>query len=368
MTAIPSELNAASLIGLIDSGAYPRDVVVTIARGFLPLPQEEMVAVLAYLSAAEEEEVANAARASITELPPNIVLTFTSSEESNPSYLSRLMMSSNDGVVLEALIRNKAVPDDAVVALALRAEPPVQDIIIINQARILRTPQILDALLANPKLSPDVNRRVLETREEFFDKKARIQHIELPAGLPLEPELLNEPLDAIADLLEKAVDPNLAPPALAAAPLPAADEKDPKKVAIWVQIQTMTVAQKVMLAFRGDKMVRMLLVRDRNKLVCSAVMRNARMTENEAETIAGMRNVDDEVLRILSTKRDWMSKYPIVLALCRNPKAPIGVVLPLINRLALRDLKFLRDDRGVAEVVRTTAKRIYLARTQKSRE
>jgi hypothetical protein len=128
----------------------------------------------------------------------------------------------------------------------------------------------------------------------------------------------------------------------------------------------MTVAQKVMLAFRGDKMVRMLLVRDRNKLVCSAVMRNARMTENEAEMIGGMRNVDDEVLRILSTKRDWMAKYPIMLALCKNPKAPIGIVLPLINRLALRDLKFLRDDRGVAEVVRSTAKRIYLARTQKS--
>jgi hypothetical protein len=95
-------------------------------------------------------------------------------------------------------------------------------------------------------------------------------------------------------------------------------------------------------------------------------MRNARMTENEAEMIAGMRNVDDEVLRIMSTKRDFMAKYPIMLALCKNPKAPIGVVLPLINRLALRDLKFLRDDRGVAEVVRTTAKRIYLARTQKS--
>ena len=366
MTSIPSELNAASLIGLIDSGAYPRDVVVTIARGFLPLPQEEMVAVLAYLSAAEDEEVANAARASITELPPNIVLTFTSSEESDPAYLSRLMGSTHDTVVLEALIRNKAVPDDAVVALARRAEPAVQDIIIINQARILRTPEILDALLANPQLSPDVNRRVLETREEFFDKKARIQHVELPPGLPLEPELLKEPVDAIADLLEKAVDPNLELSTVSSTPPP--DEKDEKKVAIWVQIQSMTVAQKVMLAFRGDKMVRMLLVRERNKLVCSAVMRNARMTENEAETIAGMRNVDDEVLRILSTKRDWMSKYPIVVALCRNPKAPIGVVLPLINRLALRDLKFLRDDRGVAEVVRTTAKRIYLARTQKSRE
>jgi hypothetical protein len=362
MTSIPSELNAASVIDLIESGSYPREVVVTIARGFLPLPQEELVSVLAYLSAAEDEEVANAARASITDLPPNLVMAFTSSATSNPDHLTRLMASSKDPVVLEALIQNKAVPDGAVLALALRVEPAVQDIIIINQARILRAPGILDALLANPKLSPDVKRRVLETREEFFDKKARVAHIELPAGLPLEPDLLDTPLDDVADLLEKAEDPEFQ----TVAPLPPPEEKDPKKKAIWVQIQKMTVAQKVLLAFRGDKMVRMLLVRERNKLVCSAVMRNARMTENEAETIAGMRNVEDEVLRILSTRRDWMGKYPIMLALVRNPKAPVGVVLPLINRLALRDLKFLRDDRGVTEVVRTTAKRFYIARTQKS--
>jgi len=363
MTSIPSELNAASVIDLIESGSYTRDVVVTIARGFLPLPQEELVSVLAYLSAAEDEEIANAAQSSITELPPNLVMAFTSSATSDPDHLTRLMASSRDPVVLEALIRNKAVPDGAVLALALRVEPGVQDIIIINQERILRAPGILDALLANPKLSPDVKRRVLETREEFFDKKARIAHIELPAGLPLEPDLLDTPLDDVADLLEKAEDPEFQ--ATATPPLPEA-EPDPKKKAIWVQIQKMTVAQKVLLAFRGDKMVRMLLVRERNKLVSSAVMRNARMTDNEAEIIAGMRNVDDEVLRILSTRRDWMGKYPIMLALVRNPKAPVGVVLPLINRLALRDLKFLKDDRGVTEVVRTNAKRFYIARTQKS--
>ena len=363
MTSIPSELNAASLIGLIESGAYQRDVVVTIARGFLPLPQEELVSVLAYLSGSEDEEVANAARASVADLPPNIVTAFTTSEASDPDHLARLMSWSNDNVVLGALIRNKAVPDAAVVALAQRAEPALQDVIVINQARILRTPEILDALLANPKLSPDVRRRVAETREEFFDKKARIAHIELPAGLPLEPDLGDDVPDEIVELLVKAEDPEFQSSSIPALP---ASEVDEKKKAIWVQIQNMTVAQKVLLAFRGDKMVRMLLVRERNKLVCGATMRNPRMTENEAETIAGMRNVEEEVLRILSTRRDWMSKYPIILALTRNPKAPIGVVLPLINRLALRDLKFLRDDRGVAEVVRTTAKRLYLARTQKS--
>ena len=49
----------------------------------------------------------------------------------------------------------------------------MQEIVVINQARILRAPEILDALLENPNLTADVRRRALETREEFFDKKAR---------------------------------------------------------------------------------------------------------------------------------------------------------------------------------------------------
>jgi hypothetical protein len=98
----------------------------------------------------------------------------------------------------------------------------------------------------------------------------------------------------------------------------------------------------------------MLLVRDRNKLICSAVMRNPRMSEQEVESIAGMRNVEEEVLRLIGMRRDWMSKYNIALTLCRNPKAPMGVVLPLINRLTLRDLKGLKDDKGVS---RSSARR-----------
>ena len=97
-------------------------------------------------------------------------------------------------------------------------------------------------------------------------------------------------------------------------------------------------------------------------------MRNPRMTEQEAENIAGMRNVDDEVLRLIGMRRDWMSKYPIMLTLCRNPKAPVGVVLPLINRLTLRDLKGLKDDRGVQQVVRETGPEGLSARAPRNPE
>jgi hypothetical protein len=71
-------------------------------------------------------------------------------------------------------------------------------------------------------------------------------------------------------------------------------------------------------------------------------------------------------LRVIGMNREWSSKYLIMLILCRNPKTPVGVVLPFINRLTLRDLKGLKDDKGVSQVVRESAKRIYLSRTQKT--
>jgi hypothetical protein len=115
----------------------------------------------------------------------------------------------------------------------------------------------------------------------------------------------------------------------------------------------------------ADELRRSILIRERNRLVATAAMRNPRISEPEVESIAGMRNVEEDVLRVIGLRRDWTSKYPIALALAKNPKVPVGVVLPLINRLTLRDLKGLKDDKGVSEAVRVNARKLYKAR-QKS--
>ena len=365
-SAAPEELNAAAVIRLIESGAYPRDIVVTIARGFLPLAQEDLIAVLLYLVDTGDEEISGSARSTLAvDVPLRALFEFASSESIDPAHLQRLLRHGADGLVLEALIRNRGVSDEAIAELARNAEPAVQEVIVINQARIIRAPQILDALLENPRLAGDARRRALETKEEFFEKKARLLEMEEEAArlAAEEPEVVDLPLDPIADLLERAAAmDDKTPPA----PLADAERTDPKKAALWARINFMSVSEKVKLAFSGDRTARMLLIRERNKLICSAVMRNPRMSEQEAEGIATMRNVDEEVLRLLGNRRDWMSKYPILLALCRNPKTPVGVVLPLINRLTLRDLKGLAGDRGVQQVVREMARKAYLQRAQKS--
>lgn len=358
---VPGELTATSLIGLIEAGAYPRDVVATIARGFLPLAQDDLIGVLVYCSTSDDAEIAGYARAALAEVPARAIFEYATNEEVDPQHLLRLLAFTHDNLVIEALIRNKAVSDSAIADLARRADPAVQDVIVINQARIIRAPEILEALLENPALSPDARRRALETKEEFFEKKARLEQLE--AEQDAEQELIDAPIEEIADLLEKAAQEPEGPPSLVQ--LTEGEQADTSKMVLWRRLMFMSVAEKVMVAYRGDRTARMLLVRDRNKLICSAVMRNPRMTEQEAENIASMRNVEDEVLRILSMRRDWTSKYNIMWTLVRNPKTPVGVVLPFINRLTLRDLKGLKDDRGVQQIVREMARKQYLLRTQK---
>jgi hypothetical protein len=361
MSTPSAELTASAVISLIESGAYPRDVILTIARGYLPLGQEDLVAVLAYLAASGDSEVADTAQAALADVPTRIVVSVASSDSTPPQHLTMIVRASRDPVVLEAAIRNRSTPDAAVIELAGRAEPAVQEVIVINQARILRAPEILNALLSNARLTPDARRRALETREEFFEK---VRHVTEDGQEVVEDAIVIEPLDPILDLLELA-EQEPAPTPSAVIDLNEVEKKDDKTKAVWAHLQHMTVAEKVLLAFRGDRMIRMLLVRERNKIVATAAIRNPRITQNEVESIAGMRNVEEEVLRIIGTRRDWMAKYPIMLTLVRNPKAPIGLVLPLINRLVLRDLKGLKDDKGVSEIVRLTARKFYLARTQR---
>jgi len=375
MSDFPAELSGSGIIERIELGHYPREVVETIARGFLPLSQDDLIPVLAFLTNSPDAAIAAAAKASLTDVPARSIHSFASNENAPPEHLALLTRATDDPFILEALIRNRAVPDALVAEVAAVADAAVQEIVVINQARILRAPEILDALLSNPAVTADVRRRVAETREEFFEKKARIAAAEPVAAAEVaespaeeaggdeDEVMLTLSDEPIADLLEKAgTDSNDAlPPSLMES-----EKTDEKKLSVFAQILLMSVSDKVKLAFKGGKTERMILVRDHNKLVCSAVMRNPRMSELEVESIASMRNIEEEALRLIAMKREWVSKYNIAVTLARNPKCPVGVVLPLINRLTLRDLKGLKDDKGVSETVRGMARKMYIQRSQKA--
>ena len=88
------------------------------------------------------------------------------------------------------------------------------------------------------------------------------------------------------------------------------------------RIVLLNVSQKAILAMRGGREERMILVRDTNKLVALGVLRNPRLVEDDIESIARMRCVSDEVLRTIGQTRAWAKSYAVVTTLVHNPRTP----------------------------------------------
>lgn len=347
------ELSAALLIERIKRGQLPRDFTMFAAQGLLPLPQDDLLAVLAFLTTVDDAEIATTASASLSDVAPRVVAAFCSSSLATEQMLDAIAAVTQDPAILEALVRSRNISDATIERMARSVQPGIQEIIVVNQERIIRSPGILDALLENPSITPDIRRRVLETREEFFEKKARRElTADLIEGLDIDADL---DIGPIADLLEKAeTEPQ---PDNTLPPLESTLE-NPDNMSVFTKIANMNVAQRVQAAYKGGKSERTVLIRDRNRLVATAVVRSPRITESEIEAFAAMRNLEDEVLRIIGTKREYQSKYAVVHNLVRNPKTPPGIALNLVGRLTSKDLKHLSGSKDVSEIIRGYARKL----------
>ncbi|HUP64354.1 MAG TPA: hypothetical protein VM557_03640 [Thermoanaerobaculia bacterium] len=356
----PSELNARTFISRYEEGEFPRDFVLLAAQGFLPLAQEDLVGIQAFLSANSDPEISAASRESLAGLPPRVVIGFARNPDTEERLLELLARATEDPAILEALLRNRSTPDRIFIDLASHVSGHLQEIIVINHERLIRSPEIVEALERNPNLSQDVRRRVTEVREEFFEKK-RIEEILIGGDEKAEELYALSEAEKVefADLLKQAAAAQ--EEASLPDPLPN-DVESPEAGSLWTRIQKMTISQRVQVALKGGRTERSILIKDRNKLVAGAVVKSPRISESEVEAFATLRNVEEEVLRIIGMRRDWMQKYPIMLRLVRNPKAPIGVVLPLINRLQEKDLKTLASDKNVGEAVRSSARKLHQVR------
>ena len=57
--------------------------------------------------------------------------------------------------------------------------------------------------------------------------------------------------------------------------------------------------------------------------------------------------------------KEWMKNYGVLLAVVSNPKTPAGVAVPLLYGVKIKDLASLEKNRNIAEVIRTTAKKLF---------
>lgn len=169
----------------------------------------------------------------------------------------------------------------------------------------------------------------------------------------------------LADWIKSApAHPADSPPPLPSTGAPTEEEeaaaaKDPDRQTLLQRINSMTPAEKIKTALTGNQEERLLLIRDSNKLVARAVLGSPKLSDAEVEAFAMMKNVTEEVLRNIAMNRAFMKRYTVAVALVNNPRTPLDVGLPLLNRLNERDLKNLSINKNVAETLRGLALKLY---------
>jgi hypothetical protein len=340
-----SERAANPLVEQFRQGGVPRDLRLLAAQGALPLKPADLVDLLHHLLGDPDEPVRAAAAATLGGFPADELLPILKDKDSPPAVLAWAVAHREERPLLEVVLQNPSLPDEAVEALAPTLPEPLAELVVINQVRLLRRTSLLEALESNQALSNDQRRRLRELRETF--RIGEQPAAPPPPPVPPPPERVEEvvPDEPIALTAEEAV----------ARLLTEEEKQDKEKMSVVQEIYRMNTADKVVRALKGSSAERAILIRDPNRIVAGAVLGSPRLTDPEIERFAGMKNVSDEVLRHIASNKDWTKRYGVISNLVRNPRTPVGLAINFVPRLNPRDMKAISFDKNVSEVIRKQA-------------
>ncbi len=376
-----------SLRGAVEPTA-PRSVRLAAAKGALPATPEALLGMLYVLACGPDPDIRSAALDTLRTMPG---LTEALTQRTHTKVLELIVTTRIEPALDERISFIRAANDRTATIVAGRADAKLCEIIAANHERLLISPQVLVALHQNP-LCGDA---ALERAIAFMRMQQSLP--DLPATRPAvgdPPRAVApiagaaKPAEAVFDLdaeIEAALAGKASPHQVQQEKLRLFDldampsgglegfafdfkEDDEFSFLLTVeitdegeilnraesiekQIAAMGVGKKLKLAYLGNKAVRSILIRDRNKLVALAVVKSGRLTDAEVLAHAGNRNLPAEALRELASNREWTRMYPVKVALVNNPKCPPNVAVSMVAHLQSRDLASLTRNKNVSSVV-----------------
>ncbi len=339
---------------ILDGNATEETINMVLER-IAPLSYFELLEIAIFLS--EKDEYSKKALSLLPTIPYVSLVSYTERREANAKVLEFLTYTAiNDSKsdLIERIIKNPNTPLSALLLIAENGASQDLEILISTQVKLIAFPELIEGAKRNKELTPFLSAKLREIEEEFFIKAEKEEKIEEKLASAPEPE----------SLVEDELNPEILPSDFVEILEPEEKTAVPKeKYATWYRISKMIVSEKIKLAILGDRNERSILIRDPNKIVALSVLENPRITKSEIESIARMRNVSDEVLKKIGTAREWVKNYQIACALAKNPKTPVHVSLPLLNRLLPKDLRDASISKDLPEVIKKTAKRLLDEKT-----
>lgn len=398
-----------SVVKAIAEGTAPKPAQMAAARGILPLPQNDLLEALVILSRHEDKELSAAAEKTLKSQDNERLKGVIASEEVAPQVLHYFATQETlSQEVYEAVIANPKTPNESIIQFARQASNgELLEVLSYNQQLLIKTPAIIDAIIANPYRTAEAERRAAETKREFFEKERGAEQIakelraqgkeaaaefiedsefaenllEVSEGDKLNfddalflAELIEVPdsevddswlsLEYIEEIYEETDEQRKAAlgKILGEMKTEGDGEISNERVSMISKIMNMNMKDRVKMAMKGNREARNILIRDPNRIVAQAVVQNPKLTDQEVEMITKMRTVPEDVLRQIATNKQWARNYMIIHNLALNPRTPVGTAMGILPRLQLRDLLSMSKNRNVSDAIRRHAMRLGDAR------
>jgi hypothetical protein len=138
------------------------------------------------------------------------------------------------------------------------------------------------------------------------------------------------------------------------------DEETEERLSKYKLMQQISIGEKIKMALLGDKEWRSLLIKDTNKLVSTAVLKNPRITDPEILAIAKSIELNEEIFRLICLNKEWIKIYPIRKALVENSKTPLPKALRYVATLNDKDIQAISKSKNISSVIARQAQRIIL--------
>ena len=156
-------LESATLSQAAQRALGPGPGRMMAARGMMPLPPADQVAVLYQLSLDADTTLAASARATASQLPEKLLLGTLADPKLDARVLDFFaILVGKKPALFDAIALNPSIADETVADLASRASAREVDQLAQNEQRLLRHPEIIGAMYMNKHARMSTVDRVVE--------------------------------------------------------------------------------------------------------------------------------------------------------------------------------------------------------------
>ena len=315
-------------------------VRLAAARGALPMSGPNLITVLFIFYHGENAELKKEALATFKTLPAKILLSALINPDLHFSIIDLIVrIRYRDSVVMEAAMAHSAISLRSLEVLAKHGSGDVLDILSHNDQLLLKVPRLRAHIIANAHAD-----KVMKLRLGW------VEPVVEPVASP-EPVPVAAPGDD-ADQGEGSADQEEAEEGQEFG------EFEQEGLSKFQELQTMAVSEKIKMALTGDKEWRTLMLREANKLVSTAVLKNPRVTEGEVMAVAKNRSASDDLIRIILLNREWLKNYEMKKALVIHPRTPLQKAMRFMTFLTEKDIRELAKSRNVSQAIANNARRM----------